>query len=200
MHNQSSRTRMTVAVLVWAMLLIAGISTAWGADNCESIHANAVGTSTQLGKLFPIKFLFCKPSTPEDRQVLIDAFKKDKNVGLTRALGKMHDAGRISTPSLLGYDIAYYTVTPTATGRQIRFVTDRLMAFGELYYNTRTRDYSLTAGVLDINDKDVSKSTGVLYPAAQLTWDKKKGQLTWELNQNPWKLQNFLDFGNKDDN
>ena len=188
---------MTAAVFVWAILLVAGVSTASADNKCESIHANAMGTSTQLGKLFPIKFLFCKPSTPEDRQVLVDAFKKGKNRGLTSALQKMHSAGRISTPGTVGYDIAYYTVVPTETGHQIRFVTDRLMAFGELYYSTRTTDYSLTAGVININDKDVSKSTGVLYPAALLRWNKKKQELTWELNKNPWKLQNFLDFGDK---
>lgn len=190
---------MTAAIFVWAMLLVAGISTASAADNCESIHANAVGTSTQLGKLFPIKFRFCKPSTPEDRQILVDAFNKGKSEGLTKALEKMHEAGRISAPGLLGYSIAYYTVTPTETGHQIRFVTDRLMAFGELYYSTRTTDYSLTAGIININDKDVTKSTGMLYPAAMLKMNKKKQELTWELNKNPWKLQNFIDFGNKND-
>jgi hypothetical protein len=50
----------------------------------------------------------------------------------------MPSAGRISTPGTLGYQIAYYRVIPTATGHQIRFVTDRLLAFGELYRGTRT--------------------------------------------------------------
>lgn len=117
--------------------------------------------------------------------------RKGKNQGLTKALEKMPSAGRISTPDTVGYDIAYYTVIPTETGRQIRFVTDRLMAFGEIYYNTRTTDYSLTAGLLNINDKD--KSTGVLYPAAELKMNKKKSERTWELNKNPWKLQIFID-------
>jgi len=172
-----------------------GISTAFAADNCETFHANAMGTSTQLGKIFPVKFWFCKPSTPEDRQVLVDAFTKGKNVGLTKALEKMPSAGRISTPGLLGYDIAYYRVIPTATGHRIRFVTDRLLAFGEMYYGTRSLDYSLTAGQIDVNDKDKTKSTGMLYPAAELRMNKKTKEMTWELRMNPWKLQNFLDFG-----
>lgn len=195
MRNQSSRTRMTAAVFVGTILLVMGISTAFAADNCETFHANAMGTSTQLGKIFPVKFWFCKPSTPEDRQVLVDAFTKGKNVGLTKALEKMPSAGRISTPGLLGYDIAYYRVIPTATGHRIRFVTDRLLAFGEMYYGTRSLDYSLTAGQIDVNDKDKTKSTGMLYPAAELRMNKKTKEMTWELRMNPWKLQNFLDFG-----
>jgi hypothetical protein len=70
-----------------------------------------------------------------------------------------------------------------------------LLAFGEVYHGTRTLDYSLTAGLIDVNDKDKSKSTGTLYPAAELKMNKKTNELTWELRMNPWKLQNFLDFG-----
>jgi hypothetical protein len=86
-------------------------------------------------------------------------------------------------------------VSPTATGHQIRFLTNRLLAFGELYHGSRTLDYSLTAGQIDVNDKDKTKSTGTLYPAAQLKFNKKTNELIWELRMNPWKLQNFLDFG-----
>jgi hypothetical protein len=195
MNSQSRLIRTTAVAFVWAILLVAGISTAFAADRCETFHANAWGTSTQMGKIVPVKFWFCKPSTPEERQVLAAAFQKGKNEGLTKALEKMPSSGRISTPGTLGYDIAYYRVIPTATGHQIRFVTNRLMAFGELYYNTRSREYSLTAGQIDVNDKDKTKSTGTLYPAAELRMNKKTNELTWELRMNPWKLQNFLDFG-----
>jgi hypothetical protein len=186
---------MTAVVFVWATLLVVGISPALAAAKCETFHANAMGTSTQLGKIFPVKFWFCKPSTPEDRQALADAFKKGKNQGLTKALEKMPSAGRISTPGLVGYEIAYYRVIPTATGHRIRFLTDRLLAFGEVYYGTRTLDYSLTAGEIDVNDKDKTKSTGTLYPAAELKFNKKTNELIWETRMWPWKLQNFLDFG-----
>jgi hypothetical protein len=181
------------------MLIVAGVSNGFAAEMCEVVDATAMGTSTQMGRIVNIKLRFCKISTPEDRQVLVNAFKKGKNDGLTRALEKMPSSGRISTPGTLGYDLAYVQVIPTATGRQIRFATNRLMAFGEVYYNARTLDYSLTAGLLDINDKDKDKSTGTLYPAAELKMSKK-GELTWELNKNPWKLQNIIDWGEKEEN
>lgn len=84
MHSHSRLIRMTAVVFVCATLLVVGISPALAADKCETFHANAMGTSTQLGKIFPVKFWFCKPSTPEERQALADAFKKGKNQGLTR--------------------------------------------------------------------------------------------------------------------
>ena len=53
--------------------------------------------------------------------------------------------------------------------------------------------YDLTAGVLELNDQDKSKSTGLLYPLAQLIIDKE-GKLQLDLNQNPWKLQDIIDW------
>jgi hypothetical protein len=46
---------------------------------------------------------------------------------------------------------------------------------------------------IEVNDQDKSKSTGVLYPAAQLILDKQ-GQLQLDLNQNPWRLVDILDW------
>lgn len=163
------------------------------AQNCETIDATAMGTSTQMGRIVNIKFRFCNPSSPEQRKTLVDAFANGKNRGLTDALEKMPSAGRISLPGTVGYDLAYVRVTPTPTGRQIRFVTNRKIAFGEAYASTRSLDYSLTAGTLDMHDKNKSKSTGVLYPAAAFRMNKK-GELTIDLYQNPWKLQNIIDW------
>ena len=53
--------------------------------------------------------------------------------------------------------------------------------------------FDLTAGILDLNDQDKSKSTGLLYPAAQLAIDKE-GEVKWELTQNPWRLSALHDW------
>ncbi|MGA7964176.1 MAG: hypothetical protein WCA33_20960, partial [Candidatus Acidiferrales bacterium] len=52
---------------------------------------------------------------------------------------------------------------------------------------------NLTAGELDLNDSDKSKNTGFLYPAAELVIDKQ-GELQIDLNQNPWKLVDLIDW------
>jgi hypothetical protein len=192
MGNQS---KLTAAVFLPLILLVVVTCTAFADDKCDVVDAVAMGTSTQMGNLGHVKFHFCKYSTPEDRQALVAAFQKGKNQGLTSALEKMPSSGRISPPSTVGYTLAYVRLIPTPTGRRIRFVTNRLMAFGELYHSTRSTWYTLTAGEIDINDQDKTKSTGVLYPAARLKMEK--GELIWDLYQNPWKLQNIIDWGNK---
>ncbi len=103
----------------------------------------------------------------------------------------MRAVGRIAIEGTLGYDISYIRSIPTPTGRKIRFITNRLLRFGETYYSTRSADYNLTGGELDLNDQDRSKSTGVLYPLAKLRLDKDK-QLSLDLNMNPWKLISIL--------
>jgi hypothetical protein len=196
MRNPSGLIRIITTVFVFSTLLAVTAGAAF-ADSCETVDANAMGTSTQMGKIIPVKFRFCRPATPEDRQTLIEAFKKGQNQGLANALQKMPSAGRISLPSTTGYDLAYVRIIPTSTGRIIRFITNRRISFGEVYYSTRSSDYSLTAGQLVLNDKDKSKNTGVLYPATQIRLSKK-GELTFELYKNPWKLQNIIDWGNKE--
>jgi hypothetical protein len=84
-------------------------------------------------------------------------------------------------------------MTPLPTGRKIVFVTNRQIRFGEAFTDSPTMSFSLTAGVLELNDQDKSKSTGVLYPAAQLVLDKE-GKLQLDLNQNPWRLSDLIDW------
>ena len=157
----------------------------------EIIQATARGTSTQLGKQFQVKLIINEYSTEEDRQILIEAFNKGKNQGLVNALEKMNAVGRIAIEGTLGYDLSFVRMIPTPTGRKIRFVTNRLLRFGETYYSTRTADYNLTGGEIDLNDQDKSKSAGILYPAAKLRLDKNN-ELSLDLNQNPWQLLNIL--------
>src|SRR5580658_10470739 len=117
---------------------------------------------------------------------------KDETIEAT-AMGKMHAVGHISITGTLGYDLAYIRMIPTPTGRKIRFVTNRLLRFGEVWADTQSTAFNLTGGEFDLNDTDKSKSTGVLYPACQLAIDKQ-GQLQIELNQNAWNLVDVLDW------
>jgi hypothetical protein len=159
----------------------------------ETIEASAMGTGTQLGQVIGISVEIYEYSTPEDRQVLIDAFTKGQNQGLVNALTKMHAVGHISVTGTIGYDLAFIKMIPTPTGRKIRFVTNRQLRFGEVWADSQSTAYNLTGGEFDLDATDKSKSTGVLYPAAQLAIDKQ-GQLQIELNQNAWKLVDVLDW------
>jgi hypothetical protein len=152
-----------------------------------------MGTGTQLGQNIGVTLLIYDFSTPADKAVLEAAFQKGQNQGLVNALYKMRTVGRVEITGTLGNDCAYIAVTPTPTGRHIVFVTNRQIRFAEAWTDSETMSYDLSAGILDINDQDKSKSTGVVYPLAQLVVDKQ-GQLQWDLNQNPWRLVDVIDW------
>ncbi len=159
----------------------------------ETIEASAMGTSTQLGEVVGVSVEIYDFSTPEDRQILVQAFEKGQNNALVNALSKMRAVGHCSITGTLGYDVSFIRMIPTPTGRKIRWITNRLLRFGEVYADTQSQSFNLTAGEFDINDTDKSKSTGVLYPACQLAMDKE-GQIQFQLNQNPWKLVDIIDW------
>jgi hypothetical protein len=181
--------------LLLTVLLLAAVTLALSADDrkVETIDANAMGTSTQLGQLTSVKVTIYDFSTEEDRQILVEAYTKGQNQGLVNALTKMKSVGRIAITGTIGYDLSFIRLVPTPTGRKIRFVTNRLLRFGEAYANTQSKEYNLTAGEIEINDTDKDKSAGVLYPAAQLVINKE-GQLEFQLRKNPWKLVNIIDW------
>ena len=188
-------SKLAYGSLLLAVLVIPVATTSISADdrNIQTIDATAMGTSTQLGRNIDVKVTIYEFSTEEDRQILIEAFKKGQNQGLVNALTKMKSVGRIAITGTIGYDLSFIRLISTPTGRKIRFVTNRLLRFGEAYYNTQTTAYNLTAGEIDIDDSDKNKSAGVLFPAAQMVINKE-GQLEFQLNKNPWKLVNIIDW------
>jgi hypothetical protein len=159
----------------------------------ETIEASAMGTGTQMGQVIGVSLEIYDFSTPEDRQVLIDAFTKGQNQGLVNALSKMKAVGHCSITGTLGYDVSYIRMTQTPTGRKIVFVTNRQIRFGEAFLDTQSQSFNLTAGEFELNDTDKHKSTGAVYPAAQLVIDKE-GKLQLDLNQNAWRLVDVLDW------
>jgi hypothetical protein len=180
--------------LLLLLLLMMGSVPGFGQrGKTETLDATAFGTSTQLGKNFGVKIIIYEFSSPEDRQALLEAFQHGQNEGLVNALEKMKSVGRIQIPGTVGYDLSFIREILTPTGRTIRFVTNRKIAFGENYWSTQTKSFNLTAGEIQLNDKDKSKSEGVLFPAAQLIVNKE-GELQFELNQNSWRLSNVIEW------
>jgi hypothetical protein len=188
-------SKLVVGNFLLICLLSLGSPSAFSQDRSkpETIEATARGTDTQLGKEFSVTLIIYEYSPRADKQILIDAFQNGKDQGLYNALSKMKVVGRIAVTGTIGYDVSYIQMTPTPTGRKIRFVTNRLLRFGEVYWDTRSTAYNLTAGELDLNDVDKTKSTGILYPEAELVINKQ-GELQWNLVGNPWKLADLIDW------
>jgi len=184
--------RAAASLLLIGLLLAASLPV-FARDKNETIDATAFGTGTQLGANIGVTLNIYEFSTPADRAVLVQAYEKGQNQGLVNALQRMKAVGHVEITGTLGNDCSYIRMIPTPTGRKIVFVTNRQIRFAEAWTDSQTMSYDLTAGILEINDQDKSKSTGVLYPAAQLILDKQ-GQLQWDLNQNPWRLVDLIDW------
>ncbi len=189
MRANSGITRTLLLAGLLMLMSVPGFSR----DKNETIDATAWGTSTQLGRNIGVTLIIYDYSTPADRDILVEAFQKDSNQGLVNALEKMKAVGHISITGTLGYDVSYVVMIPTATGRKIRFVTNRPIKFGEAYFDTQSQAFNLSGGEIDLNDQDKSKSSGVLYPAAQLGINSE-GQLSINLRENPWRLGNIIDW------
>ncbi len=183
----------TAAVsLVVAGLLIVAVPVS-ARDKYETLEAQAFGTGTQMGQNIGVTLNIYEFSTPADRTALFQAYTKGQNQGLVNALQKMKAVGHVEITGTLGFDCAYIKMTPTPTGRKIVFVTNRQITFAEAWADSQSQSFNLTAGFFELNDQDKSKSTGMLYPAAQLILDKE-GQLQLDLTQNPWRLSDVLDW------
>jgi len=192
MHARRITKFVAVSAVVVAVMLVGG-RPAYSRDKYETIDAQAFGTGTQMGANIGVTLNIYEFSTPADRNILVQAYEKGQNQGLVNALQKMRAVGHVEITGTVGNDCAYIHMIPTPTGRKIVFITNRQIRFAEAWTDSQTMSYDLTAGILDINDQDKSKSTGVLYPVAQLILDKQ-GQLQWDLNQNPWRLVDLIDW------
>jgi hypothetical protein len=193
MSKESKTVRIAIPSLLVLGLMMIGSIPGLARDKYETIDATAWGTSTQMGRNINITLIIYEWSTAEDRDILVEAFQKGQNQGLANALEKMRAVGRIKITGTLGYDVSFIRLIQTPTGRKIRFATNRKIRFGEAYSDSQSQSFDLTFGEIDINDQEKSKSAGVLYPATQLTINKD-GELQFELNQNPWRIGNIIDW------
>jgi len=194
MHKPGTTIFATIALLLVGSVLLAG---AYGAAQKSTklpkrlyIQAQAMGTSTQLGRNFNVTAIINEISSPEDQKVLLDAFAEKGNEGLVNALSKMPSKGRIAITGTLGGDLAYVRTFPMPDGGiRYRLVTNRLLRFGEVWADSRSSDYDLS-GMEVILSKDKKKNSGTLFPACKLRLNKERN-MELELFQNPWNLVNI---------
>ncbi len=161
------------------------------AQKTMTIQATAMGTGTQMGKMYSINIMIENFSTPEDRKSLIQAFSNKGQDGLVATLEDMKPKGRVRFASGgVGNDVKYIIELPSEKGRRIRLVTDRNIAFGELYASTRSRDYSV--GAIELTLTPDGKGSGTVLPACRITLNKKTNEVEIETFQNPFNLTNFI--------
>jgi hypothetical protein len=76
MHLSSKLTHMGILGLLVATLVTAASLPGLAREKNETIDATIYGTSTDPGKNVGVTLIIYRWSTPEDRQVLVDAFQK----------------------------------------------------------------------------------------------------------------------------
>jgi hypothetical protein len=186
-------SKIMVGALLGTGLLVAGSALTSAQDHTkpEIIQGVITGTGLQAGQLTNLTFAIYEFSTPDDKQVLLEAFQKGQNQGLFNALTKMRTVGRVAITGTLGYDVKYIRWFPTPAGRSIRFVTDRKISMGEAWTDSRSQQYDLSGGIFEMNDTEMKKSSGVVYGAAELVM--KDGELSINLANNPWKVASIRD-------
>ena len=186
---QRKSTFFSGSVIASVFFLLVGIGTSAYAQKKITIQATARGTSTQLGRVLPVKIIINQLSSPEDRNVLIEAFERSGNQGMLDALTRMTQKGRFSLEGRVGNDVKYIWELPSSDGRRLRLLTDRNLAFAEIRESTRSSEYSI--GAVELTLTPDGKGSGTLLPACKLKVNKQK-QLEVEAYQNPWQLTNFI--------
>jgi hypothetical protein len=202
MKKVERRSFTTISLIVVALVLLAGICSTVEAKTkpkYETINCTAFGEGTQLGQTFSVTIIIQEYSEPSDKQILLDAFNKAGSQGLYNAVTKMHSKGHLAITGTVGYDINYIREFPSATNRKIRVVTNRPITFGEVWSDSRSMSYNLSLLELNIpvpSSKD-TKGTGTLLPAAELQLNKTTNEIEIEAYQNPWRLADVIDWGEK---
>ena len=173
------------------VVLLPSIVAIGQAQGRMTIQATAMGTSTQLGKIYNVNIYIEGYSTQDDRKALIDAFNRSGQDGLVGVLEDMKPKGRVRFASGgVGNDVKYIIELPSKNGRKLRLITDRWLLLPELYNSTRSSDYSV--GAIELNLTPDGKGSGTVLPACKLTVNKKKKQIEIETYQNPWNLTNIM--------
>jgi hypothetical protein len=173
------------------LLSVAGSGTLASDQGRMTIQATAMGTSTQLGRIADVNIYIEAYSTQDDRNTLIEAFKRRGQDGLVDALQDMKPKGRVRFSSGgVGNDVKYIIELPSKNGRKLRLITDRNLSFRELYNSNRNVDYNV--GAIELNLTPDGKGSGTVLPACKLTVNKKKKQVEIETFQNPWNLTNLM--------
>ena len=183
--------KITVGALLGFGLLVSMAASPQERSKPEIIQGVITGTGLQAGQLTNFTLVIYEFSTPDDKQVLVDAFQKSQNVGLFNALSKMRAVGRVAITGTLGYDVKYIRWFPTPAGRSIRFVTDRKISMAEAWADSRSEEYDLSGGIIEMDDKEMKKSSGVVYGAAKLVM--KDGEPTIDVANDPWKVASIRD-------
>ncbi len=159
-------------------------------DLPRQFAATAFGQAGSMaGKSFGLTVYITGWTSDDQVKDYISILKEKGPNGLVSAMEKASDVGRLSPVGFVGSGFRFARYRPTANGgAHIVMVTNRPMAFGELYNGTRSTDYQFGIVVLDV-DKN-GKGTGKLAPVCKIKFNKKNELEIENYGQKPFRLAN----------
>ena len=141
------------------------------------------------GKSFGANVSITGWTTDQQVKDFIGTLREKGPNGLVSAMEKTEDVGRFSPTGFVGSGFRFARYRPTANGGlHIVMVTNRPMAFGEVYNQTRSTDYQFGIVVLDV-DKN-GKGSGQLAPVCKIKFNKKNELEIEHYGQKPFRLTN----------
>ncbi len=154
-----------------------------GDEKRETFTATVLQTANMRlpgGGTFQITMNVDQFSSVEERNRLLAVFKEGGDKALMKELRQLK-AGYIVPPAFARWpsweiDVAASIPQPDG-GRIVRLFTERPIAFGEAYYNTRSTDFQF--GIIELKLDAEGKGEGATIPAAKLAMDEQ-GNLTIE--------------------
>jgi hypothetical protein len=171
----------------YVVLVALGLAAAGSAPAQEKKRETFMATVLQTasmrlpgGGTFQITMNVDEWTSIEERKRLLTVFKEGGAEALMKELRKMK-AGYIQPPAFARWpsweiDVASSIPQPDG-GRIVRLFTERPIAFGEAYYNTRSRDYEF--GIVELKLNADGEGEGATIPAAKLSLDGE-GQIVIE--------------------
>ena len=140
----------------------------------ESYSGVAIGTGGTVGGMsVPFDIRITRYTTDQEIQKFAELVKASGSDALRRALEK-EDVGRLNPVGRVGNEIAVARKRQAGSDTIIKIVTARIMPFTELYRSGRSVDYPF--GYLELRLNANAPGTAVIMAAANIRFNKKKGQ------------------------
>jgi hypothetical protein len=153
--------------------------------------ATAMGQAgAAAGKSSGVTIYLTGFTSDQDIQEYAATLKSKGQDGLVSALEKAQDVGRVAPTGSVGTGFRIVRVHPDKNGGvRITMATNRPISFGELFNNTRSRDYPIGIVILNV-DKD-GNGSGLLSTACKVKFSKKGDLEIEHYGQKPWRLTNL---------
>ncbi len=169
------------APFVSVLVLLAGVALVTAQGKPQPVEKlTAFAASMQSGRAGVVDITINRWSTDEEREKLLAALQEGGEDQLLKVLESIRPpVGYMRTPNSIGYDLYYARQTSLPDGgRRIVVATNRRIAMGEAFHNTRSMQYQVT--VAEIHLDKTGKGEGKLVPAAKVTWDRKNHRIEVE--------------------